>query len=76
MSTVIFSSLVWFAIFGLIAREVLVVGALVSPLCLFATLTGSYAFRRGGGRSHRSVTLTILALTALLTIVVSLADRS
>ena len=76
MSTVIFSSLVWFSVFGLISWEVLVIGTLVSPLCLFATLAGSRAFRLGGGRSHRNVTLAILALTALLTIAISLADQS
>ena len=73
---VIFSSLVWFAIYGLIPREILVIGILVSPLCLIGTLAGSYIFRLSGGQSHRSVTLAILAFTALLTIVVALADRA
>ena len=76
MSMVIFSSLVWFAIYGLIPREILVIGILVSPLCLIGTLAGSYIFRLSGGQSHRSVTLAILAFTALLTIVVALADRA
>lgn len=73
MSTVVLCSLVWFAAYGLITREILVKGILISPLCLIATSAGSFVFRHDGGHSHRSATLVILALTALLTIVVSLA---
>ena len=76
MSSVIFISLIWFAVLDLVSREVLVVGALVSPVCLLATFVGSYVFRLGGGHGHRTVTLIILALTALLTIVVTLAGNA
>ena len=44
MSSVIFVSLVWFAVFDLITREILVIGAVVSPICLLATMAGSYVF--------------------------------
>ncbi len=76
MSSVIFVSTVWFAVFGLFTREVLVIGAVVSPVCLLATMAGSYAFRLGGGRGHRTVSLIFLALTAFLTIAVTLAGEA
>ncbi len=74
MSSVIAISLVSFAAFGLITRDVLVTGGLAAPLCLLATLAGMFAFKFFGGRHHRSVTLVVLVLTALETIVVVLAS--
>lgn len=68
MSSVIAVSIVSFGLFGLITRDVLVTGALVAPVCLLATLAGMRAFRMFGGRHHRSVTLAVLALTALETL--------
>jgi uncharacterized membrane protein YfcA len=75
MSSVISVSLVAFGLFGLITREVLVMGALASPFCLLATLSGMHAFKVFGGANHRSVTLVVLALTALETLAVVFANR-
>lgn len=70
MSSVIAVSLVSFGALGLITKEVLIIGALVSPVCLLATLAGMYAFGKFGAAHHRVVTLVVLALTALETLVV------
>jgi len=70
MSSVIAISLVSFAAFGLVTREVLVTGGLAAPVCLLATLAGMLAFRYFGGRHHRNVTLVVLVLTALETLFV------
>ena len=70
MSSVIAVSILSFGAFGLITREVLVTGGLAAPICLLATLAGMQIFRLFGGRHHRSVTLVVLALTALETLFV------
>ncbi len=70
MSSVIAVSLLSFGAFGLITREALVTGGMAAPICLLATLAGMQAFRLFGGRHHRSVTLVVLALTALETLFV------
>ncbi len=68
MSTMIAVSIVTFALYGLIDRQVLVVGALAAPICLVATILGSVAFARAGGRGHRGVALAVISVTALGTI--------
>ncbi len=72
MSSVIVVSLISFGAFGLISREILVIGALAAPVCLLATLAGMYAFQVFGGEHHRRITLVVLALTALETLFVIL----
>ncbi len=68
MSAMLTVSIVTFAAYGLIDRQVLVVGALAAPLCLAATVAGSLAFARAGGRGHRGMALAVISVTALGTI--------
>lgn len=74
MSSMIAVSIVTFALYGLIDREVLVVGLLAAPLCLAATIAGRAVFRRTGGRDHRVLALATISLSALLVGVSALRD--
>ena len=67
-SAVVAASLISFAAFGLITPEILMLGLVASPVSLTTTFLGMYVFRLTGGRAHRTVTLLVLALTALLTL--------
>jgi len=66
MSSLVGVSIVTFALYGLIDRQVLVIGLLAGPLCLAATVAGGVAFRRTGGRDYRSFALVVIAFSALL----------
>ena len=65
MSVMIGVSIGVFAAYGLVDRQVLVVGALAAPLCLAATMAGSFAFVRAGGRGHRGMALAVISVTGV-----------
>lgn len=58
--------------FNLINGPVLKLGIVMAPIYMVSTVSGSWLFRRTGGHNYRSVAMTILAVTALSTLVMSL----
>ncbi len=59
--------------YGLVTAEVLWLGLLTGPLYVLATFVGSRFFNRGGSRFYRVGALAILAVTALSTLIASIA---
>lgn len=73
MALIIFVSIPAQYAFGLFNREVLILAAVMAPAYVISTVVGSLLFRRTGGRNYRAIAMLILALTALGTLVASLA---
>jgi uncharacterized membrane protein YfcA len=64
------------AIYGLYTREILVTGALVSPVLLLSVFAGIAAFKRYGDRWLRPVALVVVAITALVTLASTVVNVS
>ena len=59
-------------LFGLLTKQVLVMGAIASPLCLAGVFVGTCLFNRYGDQSHRSVVFLLIMIPALATLMASL----
>lgn len=54
--------------YGLINREVLILGVVMAPVYMLTIYVGSKIFHRTGGRNYRGVAMVVLALTAIGTL--------
>lgn len=68
MTGMLSMSLVSMALYGLLTREVIVIGLLASPVLLISVFIGMAGFRQFGDRWLRPVALAMVALTALVTL--------
>jgi uncharacterized membrane protein YfcA len=72
MTAIASASLLPLWYFGVLTRHVLILGVLLFPLYVAATMFGSRYFSRGGHRHYRHAALTTLAVIAVATLVTSL----
>jgi uncharacterized membrane protein YfcA len=73
MALIIFVSIPTQYAFGLFSREVLILAALMAPVYVMSSVLGSWLFRHTGGRNYRAIAMLILTMTAIGTLVASLA---
>ncbi|MEL6220435.1 MAG: TSUP family transporter [Pseudomonadota bacterium] len=74
MSSLIALSIVVFALYGLVDRQVLVIGALAAPVCLLTTMAGAAVFQRTNGEGFRGLALWMLAALAGVTLITALGQ--
>jgi len=60
--------------YGLMTREVVVIGLLLSPLCVGAVALGMFGFRKFGDRWLRPIALLFVAIMAVATLVATVGD--
>ncbi|MEM1384116.1 MAG: sulfite exporter TauE/SafE family protein [Pseudomonadota bacterium] len=65
MSSMIALTVLLFAAYGLVTREVLVLGTLAAPFCLLGSLLGARAFRLLKSGLFRPIVLAVLSVSAL-----------
>ena len=61
-------SVATFALYGLLTPRVLVMGAVATPFCLLGVVIGVRLFKLSDNRAFRGVVLSVLAITALLSL--------